>query len=198
MHARVTRCRTAISSGHSTGGRTTRTDGKDQTSQNKEEPTMTSTRPNTATTRVRLRQRSGHHARCSGASRRSIVRGGHGEVSLGLTLGRSAGVNRRSGQPGKSLAKCERQPWSPRPRRHHAGAIPRALPCDLAGTAKSTPGWHVPTGSGSAQSHSETGWWRTVVGNSQHYRASASASHPASSATDLRPGLFGIEFRFST
>ena len=35
----------AISSGHTTGGRTPRTNGKDQTSQDKEEPSVISTRP---------------------------------------------------------------------------------------------------------------------------------------------------------
>ncbi len=37
--------RSAISSGHSTGGRTPTIDGKDQTSQDKEEPPVASTRP---------------------------------------------------------------------------------------------------------------------------------------------------------
>ena len=70
-------------------------------------------------------------------------------------------------------------------------------PCGL-NYEQTTPGWHVPTASGSAQSHPETGWRRAVVGHSQHYRAPDSASHPASSHADLRSGFLRVEFRLST
>ena len=60
--------------------------------QNKEEPPMTSTRPTQRQHAFDFASEA--EARRGGAPRGSIVRGGHGEVGLGLTLGRSDGASR--------------------------------------------------------------------------------------------------------
>ena len=103
-----------------TGDRTPTIDGKDPTLQEKEETirdlgTFEATATRTPVRRrLRLRRRS--NPRCPGASRRSIVRGGHGEANLGFTLDESDGVSGCYRKHGASLEASESQPWSPRAR----------------------------------------------------------------------------------
>ncbi len=126
------------------------------------------------------------------------MRGGHGAASLERASERPDGADHRTGQHGAGLEGGESQPRRPRRRWDDDRPIPGLHPPPLAADSATTPRWLLPTATGPQEGHPEIGRQRRA--DARHPDRAGSrdpAGRPPSPDTDLRPHLFGVEFRLS-